>query len=90
MGLFTRRTLEGERSVAEIEADLEYYREWHALYLGVPVPEIVREVAPGRPRAGKIEDGFDEHPIAEHRGMARTGFYGSEDGSHLRPCLICE
>jgi hypothetical protein len=33
MGLFTRRTLAGERSVAEIEADLEHYRERHALYL---------------------------------------------------------
>jgi diguanylate cyclase len=33
MGLFTRRTPANERSVAEIEADLEHYRERHALYL---------------------------------------------------------
>ena len=33
MGLFTRRTPAHERSVAEIEADLEHYRERHALYL---------------------------------------------------------
>lgn len=33
MGLFTRRTPAHERSVAETEADLEHYRERHALYL---------------------------------------------------------
>ena len=33
MGLFAKRTPAKERSVAEIEADLEHYRERHALYL---------------------------------------------------------
>src|SRR5215510_13217052 len=33
MGLFAKRTPANERSVAEIEADLEHYRERHALYL---------------------------------------------------------
>ena len=33
MGLFTRRMPAHERSVAEIEADLEHSQEQHAMYL---------------------------------------------------------
>ena len=33
MGLFAKRTAGTERSVAEIEADLEHYRKRHALDL---------------------------------------------------------
>src|ERR1043166_3475262 len=54
----------------------------------VPVAKLLWEVAPGRPRAGQIKNGFDAHPIAEPRGTSSTGFDSSEDGSKLRPCLI--
>src|SRR5215468_9153761 len=56
----------------------------------VPVPKVRREVAPGRPRAGQIEDGFNEHPIAECRGAASAGFDGGKDGGNLRPGRVSQ
>ena len=56
----------------------------------VPVPKVLWQVAPRCPRAGKIEDGFNEHPIAESRGTASAGFDGSEDGGNLRPGLVSQ
>src|SRR5215467_21085 len=54
----------------------------------VPVAKRLWQVAPWRPRAGKVKHGFDEHPIAEHRGAPSTGFDSGEDGGKLRPCFI--
>src|SRR5215471_4953895 len=56
----------------------------------VPVSKLLWQVTPGRPRAGKVKHGFDEHPIAEHRGTPSTGFVGGEDGGNLLPCLISQ
>ena len=54
----------------------------------VPAPKRLGQVTPGRPRAGKVQHGFDEQPIAEHRGTSSTGFDGGEDGGNLGPGLI--
>src|SRR5262245_1942989 len=56
----------------------------------VPVPKVRRQVAPRGPRAGKIEDGFNEHPIAECRGAASAGFDGGKEGGNLRPCRVSQ
>ena len=51
----------------------------------VPVSKRLWQVAPWRPRAGKIEDGFNEHPIAEYRGATSARFNRGKDGGNLRP-----
>src|SRR5262245_32568606 len=56
----------------------------------IPVPKVLWQVAPRCPRAGQIEDGFNEHPIAEHWGTPGTGFDGSKDGGNLCPCRISQ
>src|SRR4029450_5595134 len=56
----------------------------------VPVPKVRRQVAPGRPRAGKIEDGFNEHSIAEYRGAPSARFDGGKDGGKLRPGCVSQ
>src|SRR5215510_8575884 len=54
----------------------------------VPVAKRLWQVTPGCPSAGQVQYGFDEHPIAEHRRTASTGFHSGEDGGNLRPCRI--
>src|SRR5215467_12847472 len=54
----------------------------------VPVSKRLWEVTPGRPRAGKVQQGFNEHPIAEYRRASSARFDGGKDGGHLRPGLI--
>src|SRR5262249_19114431 len=54
----------------------------------VPVSKRLWEVAPGRPRAGKVQQGFNEQPIAEYRRATSARFDGGKDGGHLRPGLI--
>src|SRR5215813_4961014 len=56
----------------------------------IPVPKVLWQVAPWRPRAGKIQDGFNEQPIAERRRTASAGFDSSEDGGNLRPGLVSQ
>src|SRR5215471_2116839 len=56
----------------------------------VPVSKRLWQVTPGRPSAGKVKYGFDEQPIAEHRGTPSTRFDRSKDGGNLRPCLISQ
>ena len=34
---------------------------------GIPIPERLGQVAPGRAGARLVEDGFKEHPVAEDR-----------------------
>src|SRR5262245_30579081 len=57
---------------------------------GVPASKRLWQVTPGRPSAGQVQHGFDEHPIAEHRGTPVTGFNGGEDGGNLCPCLLSQ
>src|SRR4029453_7797023 len=54
----------------------------------VPVAKRLWQVTPRCPRAGQVKHGFDEHPIAEHRGTPSTGFDSGKDGGNLRPCLL--
>src|SRR5262245_21911154 len=54
----------------------------------IPVPKVLRQVAPRRSRAGEIENGFNAHPIAEHWGTASAGFDRREDRGNLRPGLV--
>src|SRR5262245_52611386 len=56
----------------------------------IPVPKVLWQVAPRYPRAGKIEDVFNEHPIAESRGTASAGFDSSEEGGNRRPSLVSQ
>src|SRR5215510_1963862 len=54
----------------------------------VPASKRLGQVTPGHPSAGKVQNGFDAHPIAEHRGTPSTGFDGGEDRGNLCPGLI--
>src|SRR5215469_302542 len=56
----------------------------------VPVSKLLWQVTPRCPSAGQVKNGFDEPPIAEHRGTPSTGFDGGEDGGNLRPCLLSQ
>ena len=50
-----------------------------ALVDGVPVPELIGQVAPWGTGACLVEDGFDEHPVAEDRGAAGGVFEFAQD-----------
>src|SRR5215831_8286676 len=54
----------------------------------VLVSKRLWQVTPGRPSAGKVQHGFDEHPIAEYRRATSARFNGGKDGGNLRPCFI--
>src|SRR5215471_8150866 len=56
----------------------------------VPASKRRWQVTPGRSRTGEVQNGFDEHPIAEHWGTPGTGFDGSKDGGNLCPCRISQ
>src|SRR5262245_25604197 len=56
----------------------------------IPVAKCLWQVTPRRPGTGEVQNGFKEHPIAEHRRTPSTGFDGGEDGGNLRPGLISE
>src|SRR5262249_45416137 len=54
----------------------------------IPVAKRLWQVTPRRPGTGEGQNGFDEHPIAEHWGPPSTGCDGGEDGGNLGPYLI--
>src|SRR5215510_16393499 len=56
----------------------------------VPASKLLWQVTPGRPGAGKVQNGFNEHSVAEHRKTPSRGFDGGEDGGNLCPCLISQ
>src|SRR5215467_12172743 len=49
----------------------------------VPVSKRLWEVTPGRPRAGKGQQGFNAHPIAEYRRATSARCDGGKDGGNL-------
>src|SRR5215216_842987 len=56
----------------------------------IPVSKLLGQVTPRRPGTGEVKNGFNEHPIAEHRRTPSTGFEGGEDGGNLHPRLISQ
>src|SRR5215471_841122 len=56
----------------------------------IPVAKCLWQVAPRRSGTGQVQNGFNEHPIAKHRGTPSTGFEGGEDGGNLRPSLLSQ
>ena len=59
-----------------------------ALVDGVPVPELIGQVAPWGTGACLVEDGFDEHPVAEDRGAAGGVFEFAQDRLDFGPDSI--
>src|SRR5262245_5714071 len=39
----------------------------------IPVSKRLWQVTPRRPGTGQVQNGFNDHPIAEHRGTPSTG-----------------
>ena len=56
----------------------------------VPVAKRLWQVAPWRPRAGQIEDGFNEHAIAQRWGTPGAGFESGKNGGKFCPCLVSQ
>ena len=61
-----------------------------AMIDGIPVAELAGQVAPWSPGAGLVQDGFDEHPVAEFRWAAGGVLEFPEDGFDLRPQCIAD
>src|SRR4030095_15647427 len=56
----------------------------------IPVSKLLWQITPRCPGTGQVQNGFNEHPIAKHRGTPSTGFDGGEEGGHLHPGLLSQ
>src|SRR5262249_49443379 len=74
----------------ELAPDAPPFPAAKAVVDGIPAPKIGWEVAPGRSRAGEIEDGFNEHAIAQRWGTPGAGFDSGKNGGKLCPCLVSQ
>ena len=64
---------------------LRFFPSAKALVDGVPVPELIGQVAPWGTGACLVEDGFDEHPVAEDRGAAGSVLEFAQDRLDFGP-----
>ena len=57
---------------------------------GVPVAELIGQVPPRSPGARLVQDGFDEHPVAELRRAAGGVLELPQHGFDCRPQRITD
>src|SRR5215510_12378895 len=76
-----QRTLLRLEALPELAPDTAPFPAAKAVVHRVPVPKLLREVAPGQSCPGQIQDRFDKQPITQRRGAASAGFQGGEDGA---------
>jgi hypothetical protein len=80
-----QRTALGLDACPELAPEPAPFPAAQAVIACVPVSTCLWQVAPWRPRAGKREDGFNAHPIAEYRGATSACLHRGKDGGNLRP-----
>ena len=73
------------QALPEVPPDAAAFPASEAVVHRIPAAKLPRQISPGNPGAGNIEDRFDEQPVTQFRRATGLVFKGSESRFNLRP-----